>query len=58
MTDSSTKHLIIGAGFSGLGMAAALVREKIPFEVVEADDDLGGNWYHGVYNTVGLVGLG
>jgi hypothetical protein len=55
MTDYSTKHLIIGAGFSGLGVAAAMVRAQLPFEVIEADDDLGGNWYHGVYNTVHII---
>jgi cation diffusion facilitator CzcD-associated flavoprotein CzcO len=52
---SSETHLIIGAGFSGLGMAAAMQRHGRPFEVVEADDDLGGNWYHGVYDSVHII---
>ncbi len=46
---------IIGAGFSGLGIAAALQRHAIPFVIYEAEDDLGGNWRHGVYETVHII---
>jgi hypothetical protein len=53
--ESADKHLIIGAGFSGLGMAAAFQRHGIAFDIVEAADDLGGNWYHGVYETVHII---
>ncbi|MBC7544612.1 MAG: NAD(P)-binding domain-containing protein [Candidatus Sericytochromatia bacterium] len=53
--DTTDKHLIIGAGFCGLGVAAALQRHGIPFDIVEAADDLGGNWYHGVYETVHII---
>jgi cation diffusion facilitator CzcD-associated flavoprotein CzcO len=49
------KHAIVGAGFSGLGVAAAFRRHGIPFDVLEADDELGGNWYHGVYQTVHII---
>lgn len=49
------KFAIIGAGFGGLGVAAAFTRHHIPFDVFEADDDLGGNWYHGVYETVHII---
>ena len=53
--DRRDRHAIIGAGFSGLGVAAAFQRSDIPFDVFEADDDLGGNWYHGVYDTVHII---
>lgn len=48
-------HLLIGAGPVGLAVAHALKRAKIPYDHVEADDDVGGNWYHGVYEHVRLV---
>jgi hypothetical protein len=51
----SERIAIIGAGFSGLGAAAALKRHGIPFDVLEADTQLGGNWYHGVYETVHII---
>ncbi len=54
-TDRRERHAIIGAGFSGLGVAAAFARHGIPFDVFEAADDLGGNWYHGVYQTVHII---
>lgn len=46
---------IVGAGFSGLGVAAALARNGIDFEVFEAEDAIGGNWHHGVYETVHII---
>jgi len=46
---------LIGAGPVGLGMAKALLKHKIPYEQLEADDQLGGNWYHGVYDTVHII---
>lgn len=49
------KHAIIGAGFSGLGVMAAFRRAGIPFDAFEAEADLGGNWRHGVYETVHLI---
>lgn len=55
MSDTRHKHVIIGAGFSGLGVAKAFKRAGIPFDVLEADDDLGGNWYHGVYETAHII---
>ncbi len=55
MTDRSAKMALIGAGPVGLGMAKALLEHKIPYEELEADDDLGGNWYHGVYETVHII---
>lgn len=55
MIDRSDRHLIIGAGFSGLGVAAAFSRRGVAFDMVEADDEIGGNWYHGVYETVHII---
>jgi hypothetical protein len=55
MSQYQDKFLVIGAGFSGLGMAAAMQRSGIPFDIVEANDDVGGNWYNGVYETVHII---
>lgn len=54
---SNTKHkqLIIGAGFVGLGMAQALKEAGILYDQVDASDRLGGNWYHGVYETAHII---
>ncbi|WP_225977392.1 NAD(P)/FAD-dependent oxidoreductase [Nostoc sp. CENA543] len=49
------KHLIIGAGFVGLGMAQALQAANISYDQVDASDDIGGNWYHGVYETAHII---
>lgn len=38
---------VVGAGFCGLGVCAALKRHHIEFDAYEADDKIGGNWYHG-----------
>jgi cation diffusion facilitator CzcD-associated flavoprotein CzcO len=46
---------LIGAGPVGLGMAKALLEHRIPYEQLEADDSVGGNWYHGVYETVHII---
>ncbi|MEA5580006.1 NAD(P)/FAD-dependent oxidoreductase [Nodularia harveyana UHCC-0300] len=52
---TTEKHLIIGAGFVGLGMAEALKTADIPYDQVDASDDIGGNWYHGVYETAHII---
>jgi cation diffusion facilitator CzcD-associated flavoprotein CzcO len=49
------RYAIVGAGLCGLGAAAALKRAEIPFDVYETDDDVGGNWYHGVYETAHII---
>ena len=53
--DTKEKHLIIGAGPIGLAHAKALKFKQIPYDQVEADDDVGGNWYHGVYETAHII---
>ena len=49
------KYLIIGAGFVGLGIAQALQAAGIEYEQVDASDDIGGNWHHGVYETAHII---
>ncbi|MGB1206338.1 MAG: flavin-containing monooxygenase [Chitinophagales bacterium] len=49
------KHLIIGAGPIGLAHAKALKEHNISYDQVEADDDVGGNWYHGTYETAHII---
>jgi len=46
------KYVIIGAGPCGLAMAKALKEARISYDHIEADNDVGGNWLHGVYKTV------
>jgi cation diffusion facilitator CzcD-associated flavoprotein CzcO len=55
MDDRSTHLAVIGAGPVGLAVAKALLENGIPYEQLEADDDLGGNWYHGVYETAHII---
>lgn len=54
------KHCIIGAGSSGLVAAKNLKQHGIPFDVIEREDDVGGNWYYGkshssVYRSTHLI---
>lgn len=53
--DTTHKHLIIGAGPVGLGIAQALKEAGILYDQVEANDNLGGNWYHGVYESAHII---
>lgn len=46
--------LIVGAGLSGLALAAQLVRLQIPFTIVEKNADLGGTWYENQYPGAGV----
>lgn len=55
IVDRTDKQLIIGAGFVGLGMAQALKAADIAYDQVDASDDIGGNWYHGVYESAHLI---
>lgn len=49
------EYLVVGAGPSGLSMARAMKVSGIKYEQVEADDDVGGNWYHGAYKTANIL---
>jgi hypothetical protein len=55
MSNYAEKILVVGAGPSGLAIAKALKEAAIAYEQVEADDGVGGNWYHGVYNTAHII---
>ena len=44
-----TRALIIGSGFSGLGMAIALQRQGVDFLVLEKADEIGGTWRDNTY---------
>ncbi|WP_210495857.1 NAD(P)/FAD-dependent oxidoreductase [Patulibacter sp. SYSU D01012] len=41
--------VIVGAGFSGIGMGVALQRAGIPFTILDRADDLGGVWHANTY---------
>ncbi len=45
------KYCIIGAGSSGLTAAKNLKQAGIPFDVIEREDGVGGNWYYGKPNS-------
>jgi len=53
--DRTERYLILGAGFVGLGMAQALQAAGIAYDQVDASDQIGGNWYHGVYQTAHII---
>jgi cation diffusion facilitator CzcD-associated flavoprotein CzcO len=58
--DHTNKYCIVGAGSSGLAAAKNLKAHNIPFDVIEAEDDVGGNWYYGkprssVYRSTHLI---
>jgi cation diffusion facilitator CzcD-associated flavoprotein CzcO len=55
MKDYSDKFLVIGAGPCGLGVAKALKEAGISYTQAEADDNVGGNWYHGVYDSAHII---
>ncbi len=55
MKDYSDKFLVIGAGPCGLGVAKALKEAGISYVQAEADDNVGGNWYHGVYDSAHII---
>src|SRR3984893_1147428 len=47
--------LVIGAGAVGLGMADAMRQRGVAFDQIDADEGVGGNWGHGVYQGVHIV---
>jgi len=55
MQDCSSYYCIIGAGPGGLGIARGLAKAGVPYEQLEADTDIGGNWRHGVYETTHII---
>src|SRR3954465_12171399 len=55
MDDRCNLMLIIGAGPCGLAHAKALKDGGIEYDQVEADAEVGGNWYHGTYRTAHII---
>lgn len=62
MTDQTTSatFCILGAGSSGLAVAKNFSQRGIPFDCLEREDDVGGNWYYGrphssVYRSTRLI---
>lgn len=48
------KVLIVGAGFSGVGMGIKLKEAGIPFTIIEKNDEVGGTWYENTYPGIGV----
>ena len=46
--------VIIGAGMSGLGMAAKLAAAGIPFTIIEKNEAVGGTWFENTYPDCGV----
>ncbi len=58
--DYSAKYCVVGAGSSGLTAAKNLDQLGIACDVIEREDDVGGNWYYGkphssVYKSTHLI---
>jgi 4-hydroxyacetophenone monooxygenase len=46
--------LVVGAGFSGIGMGIKLKEAGIPFTIIEKNEDVGGTWYENTYPGIGV----
>jgi hypothetical protein len=60
ITDRREKICIIGAGSSGITAGKNLKAAGIPFDIIEREDEIGGNWYYGrpnssVYRSTHLI---
>lgn len=44
-------YCVIGAGSSGIAAGRWLKAHGIPFDLIEREDDVGGNWYYGKPNS-------
>jgi hypothetical protein len=53
--DRGRRHLIIGAGYAGNGVAKAFADAGIPYDQVERNDYIGGNWADGVYESTHII---
>ncbi|HYU61666.1 MAG TPA: NAD(P)-binding domain-containing protein [Solirubrobacterales bacterium] len=49
------RHLIVGAGYSGNGVAKAFKDAGIPYDQVERNSEVGGNWLDGVYDSTHII---
>jgi hypothetical protein len=60
MTNTSDRYCIIGAGTSGLAVAKNFLAAGIPFDCLEREDTIGGNWAYGkphssIYQSCHLI---
>jgi len=58
--DRSSRCCIIGAGAAGITAAKNLQAQGIAFDLIEREDDVGGNWYYGkassaIYKSVHMI---
>jgi cation diffusion facilitator CzcD-associated flavoprotein CzcO len=49
------RYCIIGAGYAGLGVAKAFKDAGIAFDWFERNEELGGNWLDGVYDSTHII---
>ena len=49
--DKTDAYCIIGGGSSGICAGKHLKAIGIPFDIIEREDDVGGNWYYGKPNS-------
>ncbi|MGO4339799.1 flavin-containing monooxygenase [Labrys sp. KB_33_2] len=54
------KYCIIGGGAAGITTAKNLREQSIPFDLIEKEDEFGGNWYFGkpsssIYKSVHMI---
>ncbi len=59
-TDTAERFCILGAGTSGLAVAKNFKQGGLPFDCLEREDNIGGNWYFGksassVYASTHLI---
>ena len=59
-SSTANRFCILGAGTSGLAVAKNFLAGGIPFDCLEREDDIGGNWYFGspassVYASTHLI---
>lgn len=46
---------VVGAGYTGIAVAAALIEAGLTVDVLDARDEVGGLWRDGVYDDVRLI---
>jgi cation diffusion facilitator CzcD-associated flavoprotein CzcO len=52
---TARRHCIIGAGYAGNGVAKAFQDAGIPYDQLERNEYIGGNWADGVYESTQII---